>query len=82
MFGLGMPELFIILTLALLIFGPAKLPQLGASLGEPSEDFAGPLTNRSGWIRNRNAKQTRETTGRHVTRVYPPCHKTNVPSFL
>ncbi|BCS53513.1 twin-arginine translocase TatA/TatE family subunit [Geobacter sp. SVR] len=39
MFGLGMPELFIILTLALLIFGPAKLPQLGASLGGAIRGF-------------------------------------------
>ena len=34
MFGsIGMPELIIILTLALIIFGPRKLPELGRSAG-------------------------------------------------
>lgn len=33
-FGMGMPELLIILALAVLIFGPKNLPKLGASLGK------------------------------------------------
>lgn len=32
--GMGMPELLIILAVALLIFGPKNLPKLGASLGK------------------------------------------------
>ncbi len=32
--GLGVPELLIILAVALLIFGPKNLPKLGASLGK------------------------------------------------
>lgn len=32
-FGLGMPELLIILAVVLLIFGPKHLPKLGAALG-------------------------------------------------
>jgi sec-independent protein translocase protein TatA len=35
MFGtLGVPELFIISVIALMVFGPAKLPDFGKSLGE------------------------------------------------
>ncbi len=33
-FGLGLPELIIILVVALLIFGPKNLPKLGSALGK------------------------------------------------
>jgi sec-independent protein translocase protein TatA len=39
MFGLGATELIVILVVALLIFGPGKLPELGASLGKGIRDF-------------------------------------------
>lgn len=39
MFGLGMPELLVILLIALLIFGAAKLPQIGRALGKTIGEF-------------------------------------------
>lgn len=39
MFGFGMPEIVIIGVILLVIFGPGKLPQLGASLGGAIRNF-------------------------------------------
>lgn len=37
--SLGFPELMIILVIALVIFGPGKLPSLGKSVGETIKEF-------------------------------------------
>lgn len=39
MFGIGMPELMIILVILVVIVGPGKLPQLGSALGGAIRGF-------------------------------------------
>jgi sec-independent protein translocase protein TatA len=39
MMGLGMGELLLILAIALLVFGPSKLPQLATGLGKAIRSF-------------------------------------------
>jgi sec-independent protein translocase protein TatB len=41
MFGLGMPEILLILALALIIIGPKKLPDLAKTLGKSMREFKG-----------------------------------------
>jgi len=39
MFGLGLPELLVILLIFLLVFGAGKLPQIGEGLGKSIRNF-------------------------------------------
>jgi sec-independent protein translocase protein TatA len=41
MFGIGMPELIIILIIILIIFGAGKLPEIGAGMGKAIRNFKG-----------------------------------------
>jgi sec-independent protein translocase protein TatA len=38
-FGIGLPEILILLLVALLIFGPKRLPEMGRSLGRGMREF-------------------------------------------
>ncbi|MGA9377577.1 MAG: twin-arginine translocase TatA/TatE family subunit [Phormidium sp.] len=39
MFGLGLPEIGIIAVVALLIFGPKKIPEMGSAIGKTLKGF-------------------------------------------
>ncbi|MBW1702887.1 MAG: twin-arginine translocase TatA/TatE family subunit [Deltaproteobacteria bacterium] len=39
MFGIGMPELIIILIIILIIFGAGKLPEIGSGIGKGIKNF-------------------------------------------
>ncbi|MBC9784802.1 twin-arginine translocase TatA/TatE family subunit [Heliobacillus mobilis] len=39
MFNIGVPEMLLILFVALIVFGPGKLPELGRSLGKSINEF-------------------------------------------
>jgi sec-independent protein translocase protein TatA len=41
MFGIGMPELLIIMVIILIIFGAGKLPEIGAAMGKAIKNFKG-----------------------------------------
>ncbi|MGB7631440.1 MAG: twin-arginine translocase TatA/TatE family subunit [Candidatus Deferrimicrobium sp.] len=39
MFGLGLPELLVILVIVVLLFGAGRLPQIGSGIGEGIRNF-------------------------------------------
>lgn len=39
MFGIGFPEMIVILVLALIVFGPGKLPEMGSAVGKSIREF-------------------------------------------
>ena len=63
MFGFGMPEIIILLVIALVVFGPAKLPQLGSALGGAIRNFRKGTEEPT--VVNHQSKENHESTGRH-----------------
>lgn len=47
LFGLGWPEITVIVVIAILIFGPKRIPELGGALGKTLRGFKEEMNNDS-----------------------------------
>ena len=57
MFGLGMPELIVILVIVLVIFGASRLPQLGEGLGKAIKGFKKGISDSSEGTKDPDKKE-------------------------
>ena len=79
MFGtLGGPELFLILVVALIVFGPRKLPEIGKSVGKMMAEFRKASQDFQRTIEEEvEAEKLRE-----ATRIEPPAWSSPAPAAL
>ena len=58
MFGLGLPELLLILVIGLVFFGPGKLPDVGKAIGKSMREFKTVLNDVKPEITEEKAMET------------------------
>lgn len=75
--SIGMPELVIIFVIALIIFGPRKLPELGKSLGRSINEFKRASNELKNTLEDEIRVEEQRTTA--PPKPAPPAADTSVP---
>jgi len=61
MFGIGMPELLVILFICLVVFGAKRLPEIGSGLGKGIKNFKNSLSDAEKELKAADAKEPDKT---------------------
>ena len=75
MFGIGMPELLVILVVALLVLGPKRLPEVARSLGRGMAEFR----RASSELRNTLTQPLETPPAESAPKAAPPATPTPTP---
>ncbi len=75
MFGIGMPEMILILAVALVVVGPKKLPELARSMGKAMGEFKKATTGLKESIQMNT--ETKKTEMPHSNKMVAPNHHIN-----
>ena len=60
MFGIGMPELLIILVIILIIFGAGRLPEIGGAVGKGIKNFKKSFRDQENVEKDKDAEKIEE----------------------
>lgn len=70
-FNLGIPEVLVILGIALVIFGPKKLPELGRNLGKGLRNFKESLSSAATEMKAGLEGEEKETNNTETKELVP-----------
>jgi sec-independent protein translocase protein TatA len=66
MFGIGMPELLVILFICLVVFGAKRLPEIGAGLGKGIKNFKNSLSDAEKELKAADPEASDKTSAENV----------------
>lgn len=78
-FGIGLPEMVVIMVIALLVFGPKKLPEIGRSLGKGIRSFQDASKEFEAEFK-REAEQITKTPSQPMEATLEPSQPTLAPA--
>jgi sec-independent protein translocase protein TatA len=65
--NIGLPEILVVLVIALIVFGPKRLPELGRSLGKGIREFKGSVSGENEDDEDRDMRELQQSKAKAET---------------